>query len=92
MSFWTLDRQGLSVKQQSPEPADNELTTKSQLLSSNRVIASAMLSIPVQAWKWIERQKQSAVSGELHKFWFLCSCHRIIQTRWQKEKKNPEQM
>lgn len=29
--------------------ADNELTTKSQLLSSNRVIASAMLSIPVQA-------------------------------------------
>lgn len=29
----------------------NELTTKSQLLSSKRVIASAMLSIPVQAYQ-----------------------------------------
>lgn len=36
---------------QREKPADNELTTKSQLLSSNRVIASAMLSIPVQACK-----------------------------------------
>lgn len=40
---------------QRAKPADNELTTKSQLLSSNRVIASAMLSIPVQA---CERKKQ----------------------------------
>lgn len=39
----------MSVKEHNPKPADNELTSKSQLLSSNRVIASAMLSIPVQA-------------------------------------------
>lgn len=39
---------------QRAQPADNELTTKSQLLSSKRVIASAMLSIPVQAY---EREK-----------------------------------
>lgn len=36
---------------QRAQPADNELTTKSQLLSSKRVIASAMLSIPVQAYE-----------------------------------------
>lgn len=41
-----------------PKPADNELTTKSQLLSSNRVIASAMLSIPVQACKRKKRKKR----------------------------------
>lgn len=40
---------------QRAQPTDNELTTKSQLLSSKRVIASAMLSIPVQAY---EREKQ----------------------------------
>lgn len=48
---FTLDGRGPFVKEKILEPVDNELTTKSQLLSSNRVIASAMLSIPVQAWK-----------------------------------------
>lgn len=46
---------------QRAKPADNELTTKSQLLSSNRVIASAMLSIPVQACEGKKTKK-----NELH--------------------------
>lgn len=56
MNSWPPEL-GLGVKPvcQRAQPTDNQLTTKSQLLSSKRVIASAMLSIPVQAY---EREKQ----------------------------------
>lgn len=43
---------------------DNKLTTKSQLLSSNRVIASAMLSIPVQACKKKKQRKSRSTAAQ----------------------------
>lgn len=76
---------------QRAEPAVNKLTTKSQLLSSKRVIASAMLSIPVQAYqkeKHSEKQNRfvthaAAVSSNIHSELYKSS-HQKQNSYWKK--------
>lgn len=90
LPLWTFtrDKRGLSVKEQSPEPEDNELTTKSQLLSSNRVIASAMLSIPVQAWKRKKKKRNLLLVESCTIFDFYASVTELFKPYDRKKTKS----
>lgn len=53
-----------------------KLTTKSQLFSSKRVIASAILSIPVHAWKKKQADMTTQSTAEINKR-FYQSWHTV---------------